>query len=114
MPSGQPCMLQQCAPCRHRARRPAPVPCAPQINTNVYVTGLPEDVTEAELVETFSKCGVIKEDLEVGGWAVSVVGCRAGELGNGRPGLEGALVISRWAAPGLARLAGWACMGGPL
>lgn len=38
---------------------------AAQINTNVYVTGLPEDVTEAELVETFSKCGVIKEDLEV-------------------------------------------------
>ncbi|KAL4431027.1 hypothetical protein ABPG75_006283 [Micractinium tetrahymenae] len=35
-----------------------------KINTNVYVTGLPEDVTEAELVETFSKCGVIKEDLE--------------------------------------------------
>jgi HIV Tat-specific factor 1 len=36
-------------------------------NTNVYVTGLPEDVTEGELIETFSKCGVIKEDLEVGG-----------------------------------------------
>ncbi|EFN59448.1 hypothetical protein CHLNCDRAFT_138015 [Chlorella variabilis] len=35
-----------------------------KINTNVYVTGLPEDVSEAEIVEVFSKCGVIKEDLE--------------------------------------------------
>ncbi|PSC73552.1 Splicing factor U2AF-associated 2 [Micractinium conductrix] len=35
-----------------------------KINTNVYVTGLPDDVTEAELLETFSKCGVIKEDLD--------------------------------------------------
>uniref|UniRef100_A0A1D1ZUN1 Splicing factor U2AF-associated protein 2 n=2 Tax=Auxenochlorella protothecoides TaxID=3075 RepID=A0A1D1ZUN1_AUXPR len=31
-------------------------------NTSVYVTGLPEDVTLAEMVETFSKCGIIKED----------------------------------------------------
>lgn len=30
-------------------------------NTSVYVTGLPEDVTEAELAEVFSKCGLVKE-----------------------------------------------------
>lgn len=40
-----------------------PSPHAPPARS--YVTGLPEDVTEAELVETFSKCGVIKEDLDV-------------------------------------------------
>ncbi|KAL5707591.1 hypothetical protein ACHQM5_018480 [Ranunculus cassubicifolius] len=34
------------------------------VNTNVYVKGLPEDVTVEELVEVFSKCGVIKEDVD--------------------------------------------------
>ena len=33
-------------------------------NTSVYVTGLPEDVTEAEVAEAFGKCGIIKEDDE--------------------------------------------------
>ncbi|TKY52034.1 HIV Tat-specific factor 1-like [Spatholobus suberectus] len=33
-----------------------------KINTHVYVTGLPEDVTTDEIVEVFSKCGIIKED----------------------------------------------------
>lgn len=33
-----------------------------KVNTSVYVQGLPDDVTEAELVEVFAKCGVIKED----------------------------------------------------
>lgn len=33
-----------------------------KINTNVYVTGLPLDVTVAEVSEAFSKCGVIKVD----------------------------------------------------
>ncbi|KAL9234850.1 hypothetical protein vseg_009671 [Gypsophila vaccaria] len=33
-------------------------------NTHVYVTGLPEDVTVEEVVEVFSKCGLIKEDPE--------------------------------------------------
>ncbi|KAG4919692.1 hypothetical protein JHK85_057973 [Glycine max] len=32
-----------------------------KINTHVYVTGLPEDVTTDEIVEVFSKCGIIKE-----------------------------------------------------
>lgn len=34
-------------------------------NTSVYVTGLPEDITVQEMVETFSKCGIIKEDEQV-------------------------------------------------
>uniref|UniRef100_A0A2P2KQ19 GYF domain-containing protein n=1 Tax=Rhizophora mucronata TaxID=61149 RepID=A0A2P2KQ19_RHIMU len=32
-----------------------------KINTHVYVTGLPDDVTIEEVVEVFSKCGIIKE-----------------------------------------------------
>jgi HIV Tat-specific factor 1 len=34
--------------------------------TSVYVTGIPPDVTVEEMQETFSKCGVIMEDLETG------------------------------------------------
>jgi HIV Tat-specific factor 1 len=33
-------------------------------NTSVYVTGLPDDATVAEVAETFTKCGIIKEDPE--------------------------------------------------
>ncbi|KAB1203393.1 HIV Tat-specific factor 1 [Morella rubra] len=36
-----------------------------KVNTHVYVTGLPEDVTIDEVVEVFSKCGIIKEDPEM-------------------------------------------------
>lgn len=35
-----------------------------KVNTHVYVTGLPEDVTMEEVVEVFSKCGILKEDPE--------------------------------------------------
>ncbi|KAJ3696819.1 hypothetical protein LUZ61_000524 [Rhynchospora tenuis] len=35
-----------------------------KVNTHVYVTGLPDDVTVEEMVEVFSKCGIIKEDPE--------------------------------------------------
>ncbi|KAL8544651.1 hypothetical protein ACS0TY_005039 [Phlomoides rotata] len=35
-----------------------------KVNTHVYINGLPEDVTTEELVEVFSKCGIIKEDPE--------------------------------------------------
>ncbi|KAK4849907.1 hypothetical protein QYF36_001984 [Acer negundo] len=35
-----------------------------KVNTHVYVTGLPDDVTVEEVVEVFSKCGIIKEDTE--------------------------------------------------
>ncbi|CDP04154.1 unnamed protein product [Coffea canephora] len=36
-----------------------------KVNTHVYVTGLPDDVTVDEVVEVFSKCGIIKEDPEM-------------------------------------------------
>lgn len=35
-----------------------------QQNSSVYVTGLPSDATDAEMVATFTKCGVIKLDDE--------------------------------------------------
>ncbi|XP_020111905.1 splicing factor U2AF-associated protein 2 [Ananas comosus] len=35
-----------------------------KVNTHVYVTGLPDDVTVEEVVEVCSKCGIIKEDPE--------------------------------------------------
>ncbi|XP_008800767.2 splicing factor U2AF-associated protein 2 isoform X2 [Phoenix dactylifera] len=35
-----------------------------KVNTHVYVTGLPDDVTVDEVVEVFSKCGIIKQDTE--------------------------------------------------
>ncbi|XP_022885982.1 HIV Tat-specific factor 1 isoform X1 [Olea europaea var. sylvestris] len=35
-----------------------------KVNTHVYVTGLPDDVTYDEVVEAFSKCGIIKDDPE--------------------------------------------------
>ncbi|CAG8515903.1 16425_t:CDS:10 [Rhizophagus irregularis] len=37
------------------------------VNTSVYVTGLPPDVTVEELAEVFSKYGVLMEDLVAGG-----------------------------------------------
>ncbi|KAF8064756.1 hypothetical protein N665_1169s0014 [Sinapis alba] len=33
-----------------------------KVNPHIYVTGLPKDVTIEEVVEVFSKCGIIKED----------------------------------------------------
>ncbi|KAG2300387.1 hypothetical protein Bca4012_011972 [Brassica carinata] len=33
-----------------------------KVNPHIYVTGLPKDVTIEEVVESFSKCGIIKED----------------------------------------------------
>ncbi|KAG0555053.1 hypothetical protein KC19_12G140400 [Ceratodon purpureus] len=33
-----------------------------KVNTHVYIDGLPEDATMDEVIEVFSKCGVIKED----------------------------------------------------
>ncbi|KAI4364778.1 hypothetical protein MLD38_020828 [Melastoma candidum] len=35
-----------------------------KVNTHVYINGLPDDVTMEEVVEVFSKCGIIKEDPE--------------------------------------------------
>ncbi|KAI9359038.1 hypothetical protein BD770DRAFT_320151 [Pilaira anomala] len=37
-----------------------------KVVTSVYVTGIPTDVTVEEMKTTFSKCGVIMEDLETG------------------------------------------------
>jgi HIV Tat-specific factor 1 len=34
----------------------------PKVNSNIYITDLPKDITEAELVEMFSKCGFIRKD----------------------------------------------------
>ena len=33
-------------------------------NSSVYVSNLPSDITEEEMIESFGKCGVIKEDPE--------------------------------------------------
>jgi len=35
-----------------------------KVNSNVYISGLPDDVTQEELITHFSKCGVIKLDAE--------------------------------------------------
>lgn len=35
-----------------------------KVNTHVYITGLPDDVCMDEVVEVFSKCGIIKDDPE--------------------------------------------------
>mmetsp|Transcript_45279 Transcript_45279/g.73742 ORF Transcript_45279/g.73742 Transcript_45279/m.73742 type:complete len:511 (-) Transcript_45279:181-1713(-) len=37
-----------------------------KINTYVYVSGLPDDITSDEIVEHFSKCGILKPDEETG------------------------------------------------
>lgn len=34
----------------------------PKINTNIYVSGLPEDITEDEMKDFFIKAGVIRID----------------------------------------------------
>ena len=63
--------MQVCCATRLLPLPPHAPACLPSARRRrSYVTGLPEDVTEAEMVETFSKCGVIKEDLEVGGHCV--------------------------------------------
>ncbi|BFZ60115.1 hypothetical protein YB2330_001137 [Saitoella coloradoensis] len=41
-------------------------PQQPRKNTAVYITGLPLDVKVDELKETFTRCGVIAEDLDTG------------------------------------------------
>ncbi|XP_010549896.1 PREDICTED: splicing factor U2AF-associated protein 2 [Tarenaya hassleriana] len=37
-----------------------------KVNPHIYVTGLPDDVTLEEVAEVFSKCGIIKEDPDIG------------------------------------------------
>lgn len=36
-----------------------------QHNTNVYVSGLPLDITEEEFIELMSKCGIIMKDQDI-------------------------------------------------
>lgn len=42
----------------------APLPPCLQVNTSVYVTGLPDDTDVDEVATVFSKCGIIKMDDE--------------------------------------------------
>ena len=37
-------------------------PAPPQVNTSVYVTGLPDDTDVDEVAAVFSKCGILKPD----------------------------------------------------
>ena len=48
---------------RHHRRDSASwCPSPSQVNTSVYVTGIPDDATEAELAAVFAKCGLVKEN----------------------------------------------------
>lgn len=38
----------------------------PKINSNIYISGLPNDITTDELITTFSKCGIIRNDIQTG------------------------------------------------
>ncbi|XP_031119722.1 splicing factor U2AF-associated protein 2-like [Ipomoea triloba] len=49
---------------KKEANKPADSWFELKVNTHVYVTGLPEDVTLDEIVEVFSKRGIIKEDID--------------------------------------------------
>ena len=42
------------------------------MNTFVYVSGLPLDITEAELKEFFTKCGVIRLDPNTGNLKIKI------------------------------------------
>ena len=35
---------------------------APKVNSNIYISGLPKDITEFEIAEYFSRCGFIRKD----------------------------------------------------
>jgi len=35
---------------------------APKVNANIYINGLPKDITEFDLTEYFSRCGFIRKD----------------------------------------------------
>ena len=44
----------------------APKPKKPRVNTAIYVTSIPLDATFDEVRDTFSKCGVIAEEIDSG------------------------------------------------
>jgi HIV Tat-specific factor 1 len=43
-----------------------------KINTNIYVTGLPKEVNEMDLVNMFTKCGFIRKDEKTGKYKVKL------------------------------------------
>ncbi|XP_053555200.1 HIV Tat-specific factor 1 [Bombina bombina] len=51
-----------------------------QRNTNVYVTGLPPDITNDEFVELMSKCGIIMRDLQTEEYKVKLYKDKEGNL----------------------------------
>lgn len=68
-------------------------------NTAVYVTGLPEDITEQELEEYFSKCGVIMVDLSTSVPRVKIYRDEAGKVKG-----DGLVVYFRPESVGLATM----------
>ncbi|KAI8062690.1 nuclear mRNA splicing factor-associated protein [Gongronella butleri] len=62
------------------AEEPSKKPKKEVKNTSVYVSGLPADVTIHELRDTFSKCGVIMEDLDTGEPKIKLYRNKEGEL----------------------------------
>jgi len=51
---------------KRHAQEPAWFDMNPEKNHNVYVSGLPSDITETEFGELMSKCGIIMEDPDTG------------------------------------------------
>ena len=43
-----------------------------KINSNIYITGLPKDITVEELEENFAKCGAIRMDPNTGGNKIKI------------------------------------------
>ena len=58
---------------------------ADEHNTNVYVSNLPNDITDEEFVELMSKCGIIMKDPENGKLKMKLYRDYNGQLkGDGR------------------------------
>uniref|UniRef100_A0A8D0HH69 17S U2 SnRNP complex component HTATSF1 n=1 Tax=Sphenodon punctatus TaxID=8508 RepID=A0A8D0HH69_SPHPU len=49
-------------------------------NTNVYVTGLPPDITKDEFVQVMSKCGIIMRDLHTEDYKIKLYKDKEGNL----------------------------------
>jgi HIV Tat-specific factor 1 len=44
----------------------------PRVNSNVYVSGLPKDISQSEVVSYFSRCGFIRKDQRTGETKVKI------------------------------------------